>query len=52
MKFRNNWKASTKQWDKFALRLRVSRLDVLTIEIDISRDFYMITVLNFTLKNR
>jgi len=52
MKFRNNWKASAKQWDKFGLRLRVSRLDILTIEIDISRDFYMVTVLNFTLKNR
>ena len=52
MKFRNNWKSSTKQWDKFALRLRVSRLDLLTIEIDISRDFYMVTVLNLTLKNR
>lgn len=52
MKFRNNWKSHTKQWDKFALRLRISNLDILTIEIDISRDFYMFTLLNLTIKNR
>jgi hypothetical protein len=52
MKFRNNWKSHTKQWDKFALRLRISKLDILTIEIDISRDFYMFTLLNLTIKNR
>jgi hypothetical protein len=52
MKFRNNWKSHSKQWDKFALRLRISKLDILTIEVDISRDFYMFTLLNLTIKNR
>ena len=52
MKFRNNWKALSKQKDKFMVRLRVSSIDFISIEIDISRDFYAFTVLNFTIKNR
>lgn len=52
MKFRNNWKVKNKQWDKFALRLRISYFDILTIEVDVSREFYMLTILNFTVKNR
>ena len=52
MKFRNSWKSHNKQWDKLAIRLRVSSLDILTVEIDISREFYMFTLFNFTIKNR
>lgn len=52
MKFRNNWKATNKQWDKVMIRLRVSSLDIFSLEIDKSRDFYLVTILNFTLKNR
>jgi hypothetical protein len=52
MKFRNNWKVKNKQWDKFMIRLRVSHLDIFTIEVDVSRDFYMVTILNLCIKNR
>jgi hypothetical protein len=52
MKFRNGWKSHAKQWDKYALKLRISKLDIIAIEIDISREFYMLTLLNFTIKNR
>jgi hypothetical protein len=52
MKFRNGWKSWNKQWDKLSIRLRVSTLDFLTIELDVSREFYMFTILNFTIKNR
>jgi hypothetical protein len=52
MKFRNSWKAKNKLWDKFAIRLRLGAVDFLIIEADISREFYMITLLNFTIKNR
>lgn len=52
MKLRNNWNTSRKQWDKIMIRLRVSTLDLLSLEIDISRDFYLLTILNFTIKNR
>jgi hypothetical protein len=52
MKFRNNWKSSTRQWDKVMIRLRVSSLDIFSLEIDKSRDFYLVTILNLTLKNR
>jgi hypothetical protein len=52
MKLRNNWRVHNKQWDKFQLRVRIGKIDFLTIEIDVSREFYMFTLLNFTLKNR
>ena len=52
MKFRNSWKSSTKQWDKIMIRLRLSSVDIFTLELDLSREFYLITILNFTLKNR
>ena len=52
MVFRNNWKVKNKQWDKFQLRMRIGKIDLLTIEVDISREFYMFTLLNFSIKNR
>lgn len=52
MKFRNNWKSARKQWDKISIRLRLSSVDVFTLEIDIYREFYMLTILNLTVKNR
>ena len=52
MKFRNSWKSATKQWDKLSIRFRLSSVDVFTLEIDISREFYMLTILNWTIKNR
>lgn len=52
MKFRNSWKVKNKQWDKFALRLRLGFFDILTIEVDVSREFYMLTLFNLTIKNR
>jgi hypothetical protein len=52
MKFRNNWIAKNKQWDKLIIKLRISSIDLFSIEIDKSRDFYCLTILNFTLKNR
>jgi hypothetical protein len=52
MKLRNNWKTTNKQWDKIMIRLRISAVDLINIEIDKSRNFYLITICNFTLKNR
>jgi len=52
MKLRNNWKAKNKQWDKFIIKLRVSTVDIFSLEIDISREFYMVTFLNLCIKNR
>jgi hypothetical protein len=52
MKARNNWRVPNKQWDKFQLRLRLGRIDIITIEIDISRQFYLFTLFNLTIKNR
>ena len=52
MKFRNNWKVINKQWDKFSIKCRLGYVDVITIEVDISRKFFMFVLFNFTLKNR
>ena len=52
MKFRNSWAVKNKLWDKFAIRFRLGAIDFLIIEADISREFYMFTLLNFTIKNR
>jgi hypothetical protein len=52
MKLRNSWRSRNKQWDKLAIRIRIGKIDFLTIEIDISREFYMLTILNITFKNR
>jgi hypothetical protein len=52
MKLRNNWVSKNKQWDKLILKVRLSSLDLFSIEIDASRDFYCFTLLNFTVKNR
>ena len=52
MIFRNNWRVHNKQWDKFQIRIRVGKVDVLTVEADISRQFYLFTIFNFTIKNR
>jgi hypothetical protein len=52
MKFRNGWNTYSKQWDKLNIKLRISFIDILAIEVDVSRDFYLVTILNLTLKNR
>ena len=52
MKLRHNWKDLSRQWDKISIRLRISSIDILSIELDVRRDFYLFTFLNFTIKNR
>lgn len=52
MKFRNNWKVKNKQWDKFELNLRLGKVTFLHIEVDVSRKFYLLTALNYCIKNR
>ena len=52
MKFRNNWKTSRKQWDKLMIRVRLSYIDIVSIDIDVSRNFYSLSIQNFTIKNR
>lgn len=52
MKFRNNWKNHKLDWKTFTFRLKVSIINVLSIEIDPQRNFYGLTILNFTFKNR
>jgi hypothetical protein len=52
MKFRNSWKNRKPNWGIVNVRFRLSLIDVFSVEIDPKREFYSITVLNFTIKNR
>ena len=52
MKFRNGWKKYKPNYKTFILRIKISLVDILSIEIDHQRDFYALTILNFTIKNR
>ena len=52
MKFRNNLTTWRKHLKQLRLSVRISSFDIVTIEIDIPREFYMLTILNFTFKNR
>ena len=50
MKFRNGW--SNKHWKTFNFRFKISIVNILSIELDHARNFYGLTILNFTFKNR
>jgi hypothetical protein len=52
MKFRNGWKKHKPNYRTITIRLRLSIVDILSIEIDPNRHFYAFTILNFTIKNR
>jgi hypothetical protein len=52
MKFRNNWNNRRPNWKTINIRLRMSLLDLFSLEIDPKREFYSVTILNLTLKNR
>lgn len=53
MKYRNNWKNTFRYCQSpLMLRFRLLGIDWFSLEIDIVRNFYLLTVLNFTIKNR
>jgi hypothetical protein len=52
MKFRNSWKNRKPNWKTINIRLRISLIDILSIEVDPNREFYALTILNLTIKNR
>lgn len=52
MKFRNNWNIPNKQWDKLQIKIRLGKIDVLTFEADFGSKFYMLTILNFSIKSK
>jgi len=50
MELINSWKAKTKQWDKFAIKLRLGRITILDIYGDISRKHFGISIFNLGVK--
>ena len=51
MKFINDWKSNAKQSDKIALEIRVSKLTIFNLGIDLSKRKFKLIILNFTVKN-
>jgi hypothetical protein len=51
MEYRNQWKKIS-QWKKINFSLLLFSLNIITIDINHDRNFYMFTILNFTYKNR
>lgn len=50
MKFRNHWLKEV--WGNFSLRITIGPIRLFAIDIDMYRNFYSITFINFTLRNR
>ena len=52
MKYRNSWKNTFKHWQTLMFRIRIFGIDFFSFEVDIPRNFYLLTILNLTIKNR
>jgi len=50
MRFRSHWSKQT--WGHVVIKLILGPIRVFAIDIDVYRNFYSITFLNFTLRNR
>ena len=47
MKTINSWKSKVKQSDKIDITVRISSLSVFELNIDFSKKFYRLVILNF-----
>lgn len=52
MKFRNNWVKHKPNYKALTIKIRISIVDLFSLEIDPTRNFYGLTILNFMIKNR
>lgn len=52
MKFRNNWKIKHQSRGNFIFKFRIASIDILSIEVNRYKEFYLLTICNFTIKNR
>ena len=52
MNFVNGWKSNTKNWDKFNLTLRVSKITLFGFQFDISNKTWSLYILNYGIKNK
>lgn len=51
MKYINSWKANAKQNDKINIVFRISKITFIKFSADIGKKKYILTLLNFTIKN-
>lgn len=51
MKYINSWKSNIKQSDKIDLTLRIGKITFIKFVLDVGSKKYLLTFLNFTIKN-
>jgi hypothetical protein len=51
MRYSNSWRNKAKHADKFLIKIRLGKLTVLDVIIDISSNLYQLTFCNFTIRN-
>ncbi len=51
MKYINNWKANAKKNNKIDIVIRIGKITFITLWVDTSAKKFILTVLNFTVKN-
>jgi hypothetical protein len=49
MKFINDWSSNAKQTDKIALEVRIGSLTIFEFSVDVSINYFRLTVLNFSI---
>jgi predicted phosphatase len=51
MKYINSWNSNAKKWDIIDINLRLGKISFIKIHIDILKKKFILTLLNFTVKN-
>jgi len=52
MKCKNNWKNPKLNWKILTFKLRILSVNIIELEVNITKNFYAFTILNFTIKNK
>jgi hypothetical protein len=52
MNYYNGWKSRKRNWDKLDITLRISKLTIFSIKVDLSNKYYNINILNIGIKKK
>ncbi len=52
MHFKNSWGNKLTQWDKIQIKFRISLVTVFHLDADLSKKFFKLTILNFSISNK
>jgi len=51
MKYINNWKSNAKKWDIIEISFRLGKVTFIRFSYSISKNKFILTLLNFSVKN-